>query len=435
MLAAKTSSIPLTGNVKVNNGSHILYFYQSEELYLENLVSFVQSAQTVSQHVIIIEAPEVYLAMVEKLKLEDQYLDELNHTIHYINNYDFYQMYGDFNFERALTNFKNTVQPFVDDHLSVRVWGKVAWANLSSLESKTIKYESVADLTVSEIGYMTVCTYNANEVPASYQIKLMKSHPYLMTDTDFVKSPFYNNSDQTVFPSLANQKKIKSELDLYRQKLDFIHVIAHEVRNPLTVIKSFATILKSEIEDENIQAKLSLIEDYSTAIDYEINHIIQTEQMLTVDSLWKTKLIKALPTIEEVINVMVVKARTQNINVETNILVPANTIMKGNLMGFRLVISNLLSNAIKYSFEGSTVTFNSFIDQGYIHLHIIDKGVGMTVNEQEKLFRKYEKINQEVAGQGIGLFMVHQLVQHFKGRLTVESEKGKGTKMMVCFPL
>lgn len=97
MLTAKTSSIPLMGNVKVNSGSHILYFYKSEDL-------FVQSAQTVNQYAIIIEAPEVYLTMVEKLKLEGQYLDEINHTIHYINNYDFYHMYKDFNFERALTN-------------------------------------------------------------------------------------------------------------------------------------------------------------------------------------------------------------------------------------------------------------------------------------------------------------------------------------------
>ncbi|RXJ04610.1 ATP-binding protein [Anaerobacillus alkaliphilus] len=112
---------------------------------------------------------------------------------------------------------------------------------------------------------------------------------------------------------------------------------------------------------------------------------------------------------EEVLEVMIVKGRTQNINLVSDLQVPYNRIINGNLMGFRLVISNLLSKAIKYSYEGDTVTFKSFIDQGRLHLHITDTGVGMSRESQEKLFRKYQKINQEVAGQGIGLLNSNSL--------------------------
>ncbi|WP_129076978.1 hypothetical protein [Anaerobacillus alkaliphilus] len=81
---------------------------------------------------------------------------------------------------------------------------------------------------------MTVCCYDGNEVPASVQTDMMKSNPYLMTDTSLVKSSLYNHPAHT---SLSAQKNVEIELDFYRQKLDFIHVVAHEVRNPLTVIK------------------------------------------------------------------------------------------------------------------------------------------------------------------------------------------------------
>ncbi|GAE37448.1 MEDS domain-containing protein [Halalkalibacter akibai] len=430
----QTKSISLTENIQVNDGSHILYFYQSEEKYIENLISFILSAKQMNQHVIVIESYERYNHLLDRLgeKLQGLQLEEM---LHYKNNIEFYQLHGDFKFERALESFKIAVQPFVNEELSVRVWGKVSWRDLTYSQDGLHKYEHECDLTVSEIGYMTVCVYDGNEVPAAVQTEMMRSHPYLMTDRDLVKSSLYNHKDHTVFPSLSAQRSIESELDFYRQKLDFIHVVAHEVRNPLTVIKSFATILKSEIFDKDIQAKLSLIEDYSVAIDHEIHHIIQTEQMLTMDSFWKTKLIKVVPAMEEVIDVLTVKARTQNIQLITDLTVPGSVIINGNLMGFKLIISNLLSNAIKYSYEGQMVYIKSFTKKGKIHIHIRDNGVGMSKEDLAKLFQKYQKINQEVAGQGIGLFMVYQLVTHFKGEIDVTSERDCGTEVRVTFPL
>ncbi|MCT8137785.1 MEDS domain-containing protein [Anaerobacillus sp. CMMVII] len=433
-LKTNSKSISLTDNIQVNDGSHILYFYDSEEKYLENLVSFILAAKSMNQHVIVIESYELYMALLDRLgeKLIEL---ELIDFLHYKNNKEFYETHGNFKFEQALSNFKTTVQPFVDGDLSVRVWGKVAWNDLSVSKEVLNKYECQCDLTVSEIGYLTVCCYDGKEVPSTVLTDLMKSHPYFMTDTNLVKSSLYNHPDETIFPSLAAQKKIETELDFYRQKLDFIHVVAHEVRNPLTVIKSFATILKNEIGDRDKQTKLSLIEDYSVAIDHEINHIIQTEQMLTTDTFWKMKLIKARPVIEEVLEIMTIKGRTQNVVLVSDLQVPTNTIINGNLMGFRLIISNLLSNAIKYSFEGHTVTFKSFVEKGNLHINIIDTGVGMSKQECEKLFQKYQKINQEAAGQGIGLFMVYQIVTHFKGEINVSSEPGKGTDIRVSFPV
>ncbi|WP_088103677.1 MEDS domain-containing protein [Halalkalibacter urbisdiaboli] len=433
-MKTKTRSISLTENIQVNEGSHIAYFYQSEEAYLDNLISFILSAKKMEQHVIVIESDECFAEILNRLRVQHPLID-VGRFLHFLNNREFYQTYGDFHFERALNNFKKTVQPFVDETLSVRIWGKVSWTDLHSSQKEMINYECMADLTLNEIGYMTVCTYDANEVTAAVQMEMMKTHAYLMTDKELVKSSLYNHTDQPVFPSLATQDKIETELDFYRQKLDFIHVVAHEVRNPLTVIKSFATILKSELDNPDIQAKLSLIEDYSVAIDHEIHHIIQTEQMLSIDSLWKMTLIQALPVIEEVVDVMTVKARTQNIYLETQLDISRNKLIMGNLMGFKLILSNILSNAIKYSHENNVVTLRGFIENNHLHLHIIDRGVGMTPEQLEKIFGKYEKLNEEVPGQGIGLFMVYKLVQHFNGKINVKSQLGKGTSFYLSFSL
>ncbi|WP_078427957.1 sensor histidine kinase [Alkalihalobacterium alkalinitrilicum] len=157
--------------------------------------------------------------------------------------------------------------------------------------------------------------------------------------------------------------------------------------------------------------------------------------MLTIDTFWKKKLIKVVPLLEEVYTVMTVKARTQNIILKSDIRVPSNTIINGNKMGFKLIISNLLSNAIKYSTENKPVFLNSYIQGKKLIIDIIDQGIGMSPEEVEKLFQKYQKLNDEIARQGIGLFRVYKLVKHFDGEIHVESELGVGTTVRVIFPL
>lgn len=430
----KPKTVNLTKEIKVKDSSHILYFFASETEYIKNLVSFILTAKQLNQHVVIIDNQENYQLMMEQLQKHFS-TEELNQFFQYINNYDFYEMYGDFHFARVLNNFKTAVQPFVNNGISLRVWGYVDWREQENVEKNLHAYESEADLCISELGFITVCCYNGRKVPAYIQTELMKSHEYFMTDKDLFSSSLYNKSEETIFPSLSAQKNIENEVDLYKQKLDFIHVVAHEVRNPLTVIKSFATIIKSEVDNEDIKTKLSLIEDYSVAIDHEIHHIIQTEQMMTLDTFWKKKLITVYSPIKEVLEVMTIKARTQNIHIHADINICQSIIINGNLMGFRLIISNILSNAVKYSYEGGTVYFSVHADDHSLIITVTDEGIGISEEEVEKLFQKYQKLNEDVPGQGIGLYMVYKLVNHFGGTISVNSTLGKGTSFQLSFPL
>ncbi|WP_078551456.1 MEDS domain-containing protein [Alkalihalobacterium alkalicellulosilyticum] len=429
----KSKTISLTKNIQINDGSHILYFYQDEEKYIDNVVSFIMLANTMNQRVVYIDNLTHYQSVLNKLK-DLLHEEQINSIVQYVNNYDFYEMYGHFHFERILHNFKKTLQPYVDENLSVRIWGFVDWVEKPCSEELN-NYEQHADISVNEIGYMTVCCYDGNKVSSVTQTEMLRSHEYFMTDKELVKSPLYNQLEETVFPSLTTQREIESEIDFYRQKLDFIHVVAHEVRNPLTVIKSFATILKSETNDPSMRERLGLIEDYSVAIDHEIHHIIETEQMLTSDTFWKHKLLKIITPIKEVLEIMEVKARTQNIYIEKTIHIPDSLLVKGNLMGYKLIISNLLSNAIKFSYEGGIVSFRCYTSDEFLIIEVIDHGIGIAPTQIDKLFQKYQKNDAAVPGQGIGLFMVNKLVSHFNGTISVESQPGKGTFIQVVFPI
>jgi two-component sensor histidine kinase len=424
--------VPLTSTVKLSPGSHVLYFYDSMEGYIENAATYILTGIQLGQHIVFIESLDLYQRIVEHLGPIEM------SNVHYVNNNEFYEMYHDFHFERVLTNLKNVINPFVEKEQMVRIWGHVDWIEQEDMLTKLHTYECTCDITVSELGYTTVCAYKSDSVPSNILIEMLKSHEYMMTDETIIRSNLYKTSNQnnpTVFPSLSLQKTIDTEMDLYKQKLDFVHVVSHEVRNPLTVIKAYATLLSEEEQDEQRKIRLQDIKNYAVVIDNEISHIINTEQMLSTDAFWSKKLMLAGPAINEVVEIMEIKALTQNIILQTDIRLNGKEMLLSNLMGFKMIISNLLSNAIKYSVEDSTVSLTVLVENQFIFIEVSDKGIGMSEEQQSKLFIKYEKINQEQSGQGIGLFMVKKLVDHFGGSIEVKSQLGISTTFTVKLPV
>ncbi|TVY01917.1 sensor histidine kinase [Paenibacillus cremeus] len=236
-------------------------------------------------------------------------------------------------------------------------------------------------------------------------------------------------------PSPPNPKS--SEIDFYKSKLDFAHVVSHEVRNPLTVIRGFANILRHS--EKNLSPagleKLDAIGRYTKAIDQELTHIIQTEQMLSTDLYVKMEWIHPYETVQEVIELMNIKSYVENVQLVTHIELTTSHAMMGNLMGLRLILSNLVSNAIKYAGEQGSVTFSAFAAGDLLRFVVQDNGIGMSSDQLNSLFQKYGKLNEHKNGQGIGLYVVKNLVDRFHGTIQFESELGSGTTVTVDIPM
>lgn len=426
--------VQLTERLRVNNGSHILYFYDELEEYLNNAVSFIRTGLELGQHIIIVENRSRMEVILYRLKpfISEEQFERLN----LIDSYQFYEAHESFNYNLVFQNLVVVVQPYLDGAIPVRAWAHVALNDEGFVLENLSTYECRCDLAINQLGILTVCSYSAQTLSATVLIKMMKYHEYVMMDQEIVRSNLYSRQDEAIlFPSLAEHESIKSEIDLYKQKLDFVHVVSHEVRNPLTVIKAYASILLDEDLSQESKKKLVVIKDYVSVIDNEISHIINTEQMLTSEGFWMKSAVSPLPPIKEVIDIMKIKARTQGIELQTTISVTGSEVINSNIMGLRLIISNLLSNAIKFSDDGNVVVLKVISKMEAITIQIKDFGLGMPSDQIPKLFRKYQKMSAEKEGQGIGLFMVKKLVDHFDGEICIESEVGFGTEVFVKLPL
>ncbi|MCS7459147.1 ATP-binding protein [Paenibacillus doosanensis] len=427
------TTISLTDQIDITNGAHILYLYDSAEGYIQNAMAFILTGLRLGHHIVFIDDRNIYKQIMERLggKLVRSDYDK----IYYVDNREFYYCHHGFHVKNIMDNLEGLFNSFLEKKITVRSWGHVYWENQQHIFKLLDEYERLSDESMSELGIVGVCCYDARRISSSVQNELLKSHEYMMTDTSLVKSQFYHDEERTVhFPSLSVHSQLQSEVDLYKHKLEFAHVVSHEVRNPLTVIRAYATMLQSQVGDAEAVGKLKAIVDYVDVIDNEITHIINTEQMLSTESLWTKTIIPVRPNIEEVLPVMLTKSRTQNMKLYPQVELQ-NEMMLSNVMGLKLIVSNLLSNAIKYSLEGGRIWFRACHARGVLELIIKDEGIGMSPEQLEKLFRKYEKMNHEQSGQGIGLFMVKKLVDHFGGSIKVQSELNEGTEVTVKLPL
>jgi signal transduction histidine kinase len=430
---ADAERISLTDQIDVANGAHILYCYSSMEGYLDNAAAFIAAGLHLGQGVVVIDSPENYESIQARLSVRTR--ESCAEKVVFVDRFQFYCEQGKLQFDAVLRNMDDLFRSLQHRYVAIRAWGHVYRDGWEDFFARLQLYERLGDEALRVKKVVAICVYDGRRMTAHEQNELLRSHEYFMTDTTLTKSMLYEAEDlNVVYPSLSGLTQMQSEMDLYKQKIDFVHAVSHEVRNPLTIIKAYASMLKDNQAGPEESRKLKMIADYADLIDNEITHIINTEQMLLTESLWSTTVIDVMPVLTEAVSIMATKARTQGIHFESRLELVRVAIV-GNAVGFRLIVSNLLSNAIKYSEEGGLVRIDARTEGGELVMVIADNGIGMNAEQTQKLFRKYEKMNEERSGQGIGLFMVKKLVDHFGGGIEVRSELGKGTVMTVRLPL
>ncbi|WDL97882.1 ATP-binding protein [Alicyclobacillus sp. ALC3] len=422
----------LNKDVEVRSGAHILYIFQEESDYLDNLAAYVMGGINLNQFVLVIDHAHIY----EKLRntILDRLPEENLQRVLFRASDAFYGTYTEFQTDRIVSGFESLLSPLLQSNRTIRTWAKVVWRDDKNIVPTLDQFETMADDSVKGQRLISVCAYDESHTPNALVLKMLRTHDYLMTDTELVDSPLY--AKKSTYPSLSVQSKTESEIDFYKSKLDFVHAVSHEVRNPLTVISGYAKILRSTEPTLSAAAseKLITIERYVSAIDQELTHIMETEQMLSNDLFMKLEPIHTYEVAAKVVTLMETKSMVQNVTLVADVNISAQNIITGNTTGLRLILSNLISNAIKYSREHGRVEFTSMVSQGRTWFIVKDNGIGMSERQLESMFEKYAKFSEGTNGQGIGLYIVKKLTDRFRGRVTVSSQLGVGTTVSVDFP-
>lgn len=234
---------------------------------------------------------------------------------------------------------------------------------------------------------------------------------------------------------IFRQKKI-SEM-----KTDFINNMTHEFKTPVATIM----IASESLRDPEISSDAKRVNKLANIIyDENVrlgNHI---ERVLNIAKLEKENL-KIELTDVHLNNVIddVLESMTLQLNKAKGTLHKelnaTDDLVIGDELHLSNVMFNLVDNAIKYSPNNPDITVKTYNTNGKIVVAVSDKGMGMTKDQQEKIFDQFYRIPtgnvHNVKGFGLGLSYVHDIIKRLDGKITVKSEKDKGTTFEISMPL
>lgn len=228
----------------------------------------------------------------------------------------------------------------------------------------------------------------------------------------------------SLFYGYRNKIKTAEKLnELNELKSRFFANISHEFRTPLTLIKSPVQSLQSEITNENQKSKLDLIDKNSNRM---LDLVDQLLELSKLDS-GKLQLILKEGNIATFLNSLVDSFAFQ---AKENKLSFTSTIEKNaenhhfDKDVIEKIVTNLLSNAIKYTAKDEKVSFDSKIENNQLQLVVSNSGSEIKKEELQKLFERFYQKKENHQGVGIGLALVKELVELYKGKIDANVENG-----------
>ncbi len=236
-------------------------------------------------------------------------------------------------------------------------------------------------------------------------------------------------------------RDITLELEVDRMKSEFISLASHQLRTPLSAIKTYTHMLSDGYMGGLNKSQKECLETIISASN-RMNELISTLLNVTrIESgtiAVNPKLVNIEEVVAEVMPELKLMADAKNINLTTKVINKNSTRIRTDTLIVKEVVTNLVSNAVKYTSEGGEVKVQIRPRRSDIMIAISDNGWGIPAHTRDKVFSKFFRgpniINRETTGTGLGLYLVKGLVETLKGKIWFKSEEGQGTTFFVTLP-
>jgi signal transduction histidine kinase len=219
-------------------------------------------------------------------------------------------------------------------------------------------------------------------------------------------------------------------------KNDFISSVSHELRTPLTSIKGWAITLNSEdIPDKDLlEDGLKIIEEESDRLTQMVEELLDFSRFTSGRISLEKDEFDIKNSIYKITMQLMPRAMDNGIDfkVDINEDIP---FMIGDENRIKQVLINILDNAFKFTDNGGEVILNAFVTNTNLNIEIIDNGIGIPIEDMPNVTEKFYKGKNSKSHSGIGLSISDEIVKLHNGILSIESEEGKGTKVVVKLPL
>ena len=251
-------------------------------------------------------------------------------------------------------------------------------------------------------------------------------------------TPFYNAAGKieglvVVLQDITEQKKLDD------MRKEFVANVSHELRTPLTTGKSYTeTLMDGAMDDKEIAMEfLGIIDSEADRMAFLVRDLLQLSRfdnkqvLLDITEIEMNEFLSL--TVKQ--NKIHAEAKRQEFSFEPY---SESFVIYGDRDRVGQVVNNIVTNAMKYSLDQATIKIFITEDDTYYKISVKDTGMGISREDLPRIFERFYRVDKArsraMGGTGLGLAIAKEIMESHGGKLTAESEYGKGTIMTMWFP-
>lgn len=238
---------------------------------------------------------------------------------------------------------------------------------------------------------------------------------------------------------VLTHRNISREMALAKLKSDFVSNVSHELRTPLSLIRLYAETLELGrlTGPEKQQEYYKIIRKESERLTSLINNILDFSRIEAGRKEYDFRETDMRELVRSTIDSYKFQIEQHGFSFEERIAddVPP---LRVDREAMARSLLNLVNNALKYSQDRKYIGVNLYRDNGTVKLQVVDHGIGIASQEQQKIFEKFYRVGDPLVhntkGSGLGLALVRHIVQAHGGEVSVDSTPGEGSTFTIALP-
>ena len=230
---------------------------------------------------------------------------------------------------------------------------------------------------------------------------------------------------------------------LLASREQFMAAITHDLRSPLTTVMGYADLIQKTELDEKQKHYLNQIKKSSEFILRLVNDLLDLSKLEAGKMLIEKLSFNPKKLIKDTVNNVIPAEKNKDVEIIIKVSEDTNAQIQSDPFRIKQILANLISNAWKFTEEGSILIAAKLREDSgenyLLEIKVKDSGIGISKEMQESIFEEFSQENSSIekrfGGSGLGLAITKRLTELLNGKISLESEQGKGSEFTILIPV